>query len=73
MGLFTGSDQAAIINSTDTQVKLFILQAAGSSYINLADQTVKQGFDYLVSVGVLTASRETAILANQPYGRSICY
>ena len=66
MALFTTAEQTAIVNSTDAQVKLFTLKAEGAGAFYLEDVPVKAGLDYLVSVGVLTSERETAILANQP-------
>lgn len=64
MALFTPAEQAAIVNSTDTQVKLFLLQASAGT-ITLSGPVVKEDLDYLVSLGLITADRETAILSNQ--------
>ena len=63
LALFTASEQAAIVDSTDTQVKLFMLMAAGASTLSLIDPRTIQGLAYLVSVNLLTQARETAILA----------
>jgi hypothetical protein len=65
MALFTPAEQAAIVNSTDTQVKIFLLQASAGT-ITLSDPMVKIDLDYLVSLGLITTDRETAILAKQP-------
>ena len=65
MALFTPAEQSAIVNSTDTQVKIILLQASAGA-ITLGDPVVKTDLDYLVSLGLITADRETAILANQP-------
>ena len=64
LALFTASEQTAIVDSTDTQVRLFLLMAAGASSVSLADPRTMQGLAYLVSIGLLTATRETAILAS---------
>ena len=64
MALFTPAEQAAIVNSTETQVKIFLLQASASA-ITLSDPVVKTDLDYLVSLGLITTDREAAILANQ--------
>lgn len=64
MALFTPAEQAAIVNSADTQVKIFLLQAS-AGVITLSDPVVKTDLDYLVSLGLITADREAAILSNQ--------
>ena len=64
LALFTTSEQAGIVDSTDTQVRLFLLMAAGASFISLADPKTAQGLAYLVSINLLTQTRETAILAS---------
>src|SRR5579859_4200261 len=43
MNLFTPTEQAALVNSTDTQVKLFILMASGAGTIDLKNAEVIQG------------------------------
>lgn len=67
LNLFTTAEQAAIVNATDTGVKLFVLQAAGQGTISFIDPRLKAGLDYLVSQGLLTAVREAQILAGQPH------
>ncbi len=64
LGLFTSSEQAAIVQSTDVSVKLFLLMAAGASFVSLTDQRTTQGLAYLVSINLITQARETAILAS---------
>ena len=64
LALFTAAEQAAIVDSTDTQVKLFLLMAAGASTISLVDPRTMQGLAYLVSINLITQARETAVLAS---------
>jgi hypothetical protein len=68
MALFTSAEQAALINSTDTGVKLLLLQATGNSGVTLTDAATVNGLAYLVSLGILTTARQMAISANQPPG-----
>ena len=66
MALFTSAEQAAIVNSTDTNVKLLLLQASGNGGVTLADAATIAGVDYLVSVGLLISARGAMVLANTP-------
>lgn len=66
MALFSPTEQAAIVNSTDTQIKLFILMATGSGGMRLTDAPVIQGVNYAVSIGLLTSQRAAQILAGTP-------
>lgn len=66
MALFTSAEQAAIVNSTDTQVKLFVLRASGAGMISLGDARVIGGVNYLAGIGLIAPARAAAILANQP-------
>jgi hypothetical protein len=66
MGLFDPSEQQALVESVDPQVKLFTLAAAGASYISFADPIVAQGLEYLVQIGLLTEERKQQILAYKP-------
>jgi hypothetical protein len=63
MAFFTGEELAAIVNSAETQVKLFMLMAAGASYIDLDDARTAEGLAALVAAGLLTAERADAVLA----------
>ncbi len=65
LALFTQAEQTALIGSADPQMKLFILEAAGTGDITLDDPRVKAGLDYAVSLGFITAAREARILAGQ--------
>jgi hypothetical protein len=51
MALFTSTEQTAIVNSTDTQVKIFTLMASGAGTIQLSNPEVIQGVNYLESSG----------------------
>jgi len=65
--LFSAAENQAIMMAaqTDHAVLDWLLQAVGAAPINLGDASVKAGLDALVAAGLLTATRETAILANQ--------
>jgi len=60
--LFTPAEQANIVNSTDTQVKLFILMAAGASMLDMGNPEVIQGVNYLSSKGLVVKERVPDIL-----------
>ena len=67
LGLFTSAEQAAIINSTDTQVRLFVTMASGSSgSIDLTNDDVARGVPYLASLNLIAASRVAQILSGAP-------
>lgn len=65
MALFTSAEQAAIVNATDTSVKLFLLMAAGASFIDLDDARTAAGMTGLVTLGLLTQDRHDAVMAGQ--------
>lgn len=65
MALFTSAEQAAIVNSADTNVKLFLLMAAGASFIDLDDARTATGVTGLVTLGLITQDRHDAIMAGQ--------
>lgn len=66
--LFTAAENQAIMTAAQSNhaVLDWLLQAAGASEVNLADPQVKAGLDALAAAGLITTSRATAILANQP-------
>jgi len=66
MALFTAAEQAALVNSADTQVKLFLLQASGAGEISLADARTIAALDALTAKGLLAAGRAASILARTP-------
>ena len=59
---FTPAETSAILNSTYTTVKTFVLSMQLYQVVYPDDPSCKAGLDYLVSIGILTADRETAIL-----------
>jgi hypothetical protein len=63
MALFTAAEQAAIVGSSDTQVKLFVVMAAGAGGLQLDNAEVVAGVTYLQSIALLTAPRAAAVLA----------
>ena len=74
MALFTPAEQAAIVSSTDTQTKLFLLMATGAGALDLSNAEVIAGIGYLAATasstppgpGLIAAARAAQILANQP-------
>ncbi|MGD0026114.1 MAG: hypothetical protein ABSC37_16100 [Xanthobacteraceae bacterium] len=73
MALFTAAEQAAIVNSSDTQSKIFLLMATGAGTLQLDNPEVIAGVNYLATAstatppgpGLITAARAAQILANQ--------
>jgi hypothetical protein len=73
MALFTSAEQDAIVNSADTQTKLFMMMATGSGGLQLTNPEVVGGVNYLASTstvtppgpGLITAARAAQILAGQ--------
>lgn len=65
LNLFTPAEQTALVNSTDTQTKLFLLMAAGSGQILLNDSAIVQGVNHIASIGIIAQSRISQILAGQ--------
>jgi hypothetical protein len=70
--LFTAAENQAIMIAAQSNhaVLDWLLQAVGASEVDLADPQLKAGLDALVVAGLITAARETAILANQPAAAS---
>lgn len=66
--LFTAAENQAIMTAAQSNhaVLDWLLQAVAAQKVNFADPQVKAGLDALVAFGLITAVRETAILANQP-------
>jgi hypothetical protein len=66
--LFTAGENQAIMTAAQSNhaVLDWLLQAVGAREVDLADPQLKAGLDALVALGLITAARETAILANQP-------
>ncbi len=73
MALFTPAEQAAIVGSSDPQVKLFTLMAAGVGTVQLSNPEVVAGVNYLATPatatppgpGLIAPARVAAILAGQ--------
>ncbi len=73
MALFTAAEQAAIVGSTDTKTRLFVVMAAGAGSIGLADTEVVDGLNYLATTttatppgpGLITPARAAQILVNE--------
>jgi len=66
MGLLTADEQSALVSSSDPQIRIFILMAAGSVQLQLSDPRVVAGVAYAESVGIFTGDRVTQILSGQP-------
>lgn len=65
MGLFAEVEQAAIVDSPATKVKLFLLMAAGASFIDLDDPRTEPGVQLLLDEGLITPERKLAVMAGQ--------
>lgn len=55
--LFTPAEYMALVDSTDANVRYYIERIRNSSWVERDDQRVKDGLDYSVSIGLLTANR----------------
>lgn len=74
MALFAPAEQAAIVNASDTQTRLFLLMATGAGTLDLSRVEVIAGVNYLAATpsstppgpGLITTARAAQILANQP-------
>lgn len=65
LALFTATEQAAIVNSTDPRIKLFCLMAAGASIVDLADLRTVAGTQELETLGLIGKGRAKQVLAGQ--------
>jgi hypothetical protein len=63
IALFTPAEQAAIVASSDAQVRLFVVMASGAGAIDLTNAEVVAGVNYLAGVGLITSAEATRILA----------
>jgi hypothetical protein len=66
MALFTGAEQAGIVNSTDTQVRLFLVMATGAGSLDLTNSQVVAGVNYLASINLIASTRVATILSGAP-------
>ena len=64
--LFTEAERDALVGSAETGVKLFLLMAAGASYVDLDDPRTVGALDALQSLGLITGPRKARILSGQP-------
>lgn len=58
----TTAEKVAIMTSTDPVVKVLDEDLKVSSFVDLDFSELQQGLDYLISQGILTAERKTALL-----------
>jgi len=65
LGLLTPAEQAALVSSNDTQVKIFVITATGAVQIQLTDPRVIAGVYYCQGQGIFTGDRSAQILAGQ--------
>ena len=65
LDLFTKSEQLEIVTATiaDPLVKLMYDRLLGAEYLTYEDPETEQGLSLLVSKGLLTAERKSAIVA----------
>lgn len=63
MALFTESEQAALVDSSDPKIKVFLLATSGAGEVRLANPRVEALLDDLIAAGALAAPRKTQILA----------
>lgn len=67
LALFTSAEMLAIASAAQTTpaINVWLITAQAHDVINLNDALTKAGLDAMVAAGILSAPRETAILANQ--------
>lgn len=63
MGLFTADEQTALVDSSDPQIRLYLIMAAGAQGIQLDNAEVVAGVDYAASIGLISTARAAQILA----------
>jgi hypothetical protein len=63
LGLFTADEQGAIVNATDTQVRVLCLIGAGTNVVDLTDARTIQDVDHLESLGLIAEGRAAQVLA----------
>ena len=65
LDLFTQAEQLEVVTATmtDPMVKLMYDRLLGAAYLTYEDHEAEQGLSLLVSKGLLTAERKSAILA----------
>lgn len=63
IALFSSSEQAAIVNSTDPRIRLFCLMAAGAQFVDLTDPRVVSGAELLETLKLIGAGRAAQVLA----------
>lgn len=68
MALFTAPEQTALVDSSDTQVKLFLIQASGAGEVHLDDPRTIGALAYLTAHGLLVTGRSAQILAGHAPG-----
>jgi hypothetical protein len=66
LALFTPAEQAAIVGSTDAQVRLLILMADGAAALDLSNAQVVAGVNRLVTLQLISAARMATILSGAP-------
>ena len=66
LDLFTESEQIAVASAamSNVQAKLWYDRTLAAEFITLNDPRTEAGLDALVSIGLLTAERKTAIIAS---------
>jgi len=62
MDLLTPAEQVAIVESSNINVKIFLLMATGAQYINLDDSRTVAAIEALVPLGLITEERAAAVL-----------
>jgi len=67
MALLTDAEQTAIATAaqTNASVLVWLLRISGATYVDLGDPQTAAGVQAMVAAGLLSATRVTAILANE--------
>lgn len=65
LALFTSDEQTAIVSSSDPQIRLFCLMAAGASGVDLSDPRTVSGTRLLETLKLIGTGRAAQVLAGQ--------
>ncbi len=60
---FTFAEKVALKSSSDVGVQVFIDDLSVATYVDLTDENLITGMDYLVSLEIITEARKAEILA----------
>lgn len=63
--LFSGEEQDAIFGSADVNVKRIVARASAATFVDLDNQEVGDGANYLEAIGLIAEGRAAEIIAGE--------